>query len=292
VPQNFHCLVVNLDGSDDRWRAVSAALGRADVAFERLPAVDGRARSPEAFPDYDGVRAMRHMGRGLVGGEVGCYLSHLAAARAFLDTGAPHGLILEDDAAPSPELRRIVARTADFLDAADPAWRIVNLGNRHLKLSTPCFEIEADGATYILERAFSFPSSTVAIMWSRRGAGEFVANHDRIFAPVDFFFCHWITRAGGGYAFAPQSQPVPYDKLFQSEIDGSYDVDNVRAVGAANTEHMVSIHPYSIWFEWRRKAMETLVALHRKLTAPSLRKGGITVGKHLAGEDENGLQDK
>jgi len=87
----------------------------------------------------------------------------------FLDTSAQHGLIVEDDAAPPPDLRRIVERTTDFLDAADPAWRIVNLGNEKLKLSTPCLAIEVGGATYILERAFYFPMTTVAILWSRRG---------------------------------------------------------------------------------------------------------------------------
>jgi len=257
IPQNFACLVVNLDGSDDRWRSVSAALERSGIAFDRLPAFDGRACSPDEFPDYDGDRARRHIGRGLVGGEVGCYLSHLSAARAFLDTGAQHGLIVEDDAAPPPDLRRIVERTTDFLDAADPAWRIVNLGNEKLKLSTPCLEIEAGGATYILERALHVPLRTGASLWSRRGAGEFVAEHDRIFAPVDYFFRHWIARAGGGYAFAPPC-PVPHDTSFQSYI-----LSDGRS-NRSTLEQM--LHLRKRWRMW----MENITASHRKMTAPPL----------------------
>jgi len=279
MPQNFACLAVNLDGSDDRWRAVSAALARAGIAFDRLPAIDGRARPPDAFPDYDGARAMRHMGRGLVGGEVGCYLSHLAAARAFLDTGAPHGLVLEDDAAPVPELRQIVERTTDFLDAADPAWRIVNLGHtrqlRRLRISTPVLKIKDGGQwMYSLERAFWFPIGACGILWSRRGAGEFVAGHERIFAPVDNFLRHWITRAGGGYAFAPQTHPVQHNVSFQSCIDGTnFNVDDARDIGTANQrrERMVPRHPCYIWWKWRSRAVDSIIALHRKLTAPPLR---------------------
>jgi len=83
MPQDFTCLVINLDGSDDRLRAVSAALGWASIDFDRLPATDGRALGLDTIDGYDDDRAIRYMGRGLVGGEVGCYLSHLAAARAF-----------------------------------------------------------------------------------------------------------------------------------------------------------------------------------------------------------------
>jgi len=283
MPQNFACLVINLDGSDDRLRVVSASLGRAGIAFDRLPAVDGRTRQPDAFPDYDGDRAMRHMGCGLVGGEVGCYLSHLAAARAFLDTGLPYGLVLEDDAASVPDLRRIVVRTIDFLDAADPAWRIVNLGNEKLKLSTPCLEIEAGGATYILERAFHFPWLASAILWSRRGAGEFVVDHDRIFAPVDVFFRHWITRVGGGYAFAPQLRPVPTNP-FPSCIDGEVNFPRIRTKTHPNPVSIFrkllemyrrECRPSSRVFVWRKQfrlAMEHIIALHRKMTAPPLRR--------------------
>jgi len=270
MSQNFACLVINLDGSDDRLRAISAALGRAGVAFDRLPAVDGRARPSDAFPDYDGDRAMRPMGRGLMGGEIGCYLSHLAAARAFLDTGAPYGLVLEDDAAPVSDLCRVVARTVDFLDAADPAWRIVNLGaadpawrivnlgnKRKFKLSTPCLEIESGSVSYRLERAYYFPLTTGAILWSRPGADEFVTNHDRIFASVDYFFRHWITRAGGGYAFAPQSRPVPQNKSFQSQICSSQRNRNMLKK---------MFHFHKRWRMWK----ELIIALRHNLTAPRL----------------------
>ena len=202
--QTFACLVINLDGSADRLRSVSTALEKAGIVFRRMPAVDGRNLDLDSLPDYDANEALRYMGRRLAGGEIGCYRSHLDAARTFLATDAPYCLVLEDDAAPTPALRRIVEDATAFLDRSGPEWRIINLGNHRMKISTPCHIIEADGTTFRLDRAFYFPMTTGAIVWSRRGANEFVRGHDRIFAPVDNFLRYWITRAGGGYAFHPR----------------------------------------------------------------------------------------
>jgi len=47
-------------------------------------------------------------------GEFGCYHSHLGMWRAFLETGAPVALVLEDDYVFHP----------DFLDAIDLALQI------------------------------------------------------------------------------------------------------------------------------------------------------------------------
>ena len=84
LQQSFLCLVINLDGSNDRWQSVSAQLNCADISFERLAAADGRIEPPKNVTDYDANGAKRYMGRALVGGEIGCYHSHLAAAKRSL----------------------------------------------------------------------------------------------------------------------------------------------------------------------------------------------------------------
>src|SRR6056297_1087658 len=102
--QDFLCLLINLDGSDDRLETASRALRAADIEFTRLSAFDGRALDMSSFAAYDATAARHYMGRELVGGEIGCYMSHLAAAQAFLDTDAEACLVLEDDIAPPPDL--------------------------------------------------------------------------------------------------------------------------------------------------------------------------------------------
>lgn len=202
--QSFACFVINLDGSDDRLRSISDKLDAAGVAFARLPAVDGRGLDLSQVADYDAEAALRYMGRTLVGGEIGCYHSHLTAARAFLASGADYGLILEDDGDPDPGLKPLVEETISFLGRHDPDWRVVNLGNHRLKIATPCHRIVAARNTYTLHQAFYFPMTTGAILWARKGAEAFLQAHEKIFAPVDNYLRHWITRTGGGYAFAPR----------------------------------------------------------------------------------------
>jgi len=202
--QSLMCLVINLDGSDDRWRSVCEQLDNAGMCYTRLPAVDGRKLNLSEIEDYNAVAAKRYMGRALVGGEIGCYRSHIKAARAFIDSDATHCLVLEDDCRPDPELAHILKETTHWLDAADPQWRIVNLGNPKLKIATEIHSIATKTRSYVLCRAFYFPMTTGAILWSRAGAMDFLAQHGDIFAPVDNFLRHWITRAGGGYAFSPR----------------------------------------------------------------------------------------
>lgn len=202
--QSFACFVINLDGSDDRLRSISDKLDSAGMVFARLPAVDGRGLDLSQVADYDAEAALRYMGRTLVGGEIGCYHSHLTAAQAFLASGADYGLILEDDGDPDPGLKPLVEETISFLKSHDPDWRVVNLGNHRLKIATPCHRIVAARNTYTLHQAFYFPMTTGAILWSRKGAQAFLQAHGQIFAPVDNYLRHWITRTGGGYAFAPR----------------------------------------------------------------------------------------
>lgn len=202
--QGFTCLVINLDGSTDRWDRLSEHLNEAQVTHERISAVDGRKFDLASLDYYDTDRSVRYMGRGLVGGEIGCYLSHVEAVRTFLDLGGKHCLVLEDDSIPDRELVRIVHEVTACLGSLDPDWRIVNLGNPSLKISTPVRDIQTNKKTYTLCKAFYFPMTTGAILWSRKGAEDFLSEHGKLFAPIDNYLRHWITRAGGGYAFSPR----------------------------------------------------------------------------------------
>jgi glycosyl transferase family 25 len=90
-------LLLNLDRSPERLEAMSARLSALGLSFERMPAVDGsqlsRADVAERFPgllhDFDAS-----VGRGALG----CYMSHINAARLILERDYPAACILEDDA--------------------------------------------------------------------------------------------------------------------------------------------------------------------------------------------------
>lgn len=103
--------LINLDGAEARLEAMRAKLAALQLPARRIAAVDGRAL---AFPnpDFD-ARAYRLLhGRRTTPPEVGCYLSHVACARAFLEGDADLALILEDDVSFDPDLVAVLDRAA------------------------------------------------------------------------------------------------------------------------------------------------------------------------------------
>lgn len=195
--------VINLADNGDRLEAVGRRLHDYGIVFDRVDAVDGRGLDLSSIEDYDGKRAERYMGRSLVGGEIGCYRSHLRAAAQFLASGKPYGLVLEDDALPLCDPAALLAQVIPDLEGADPDWRLINIGPNRLKISTAVKSYTVDGRDHTLRDAHYFPMMACAIVWSRLGAQEFVDGHRTIFAPVDNYFRYWLTRTGHGYAIWP-----------------------------------------------------------------------------------------
>lgn len=207
--------LINLDGSDDRLRSATAQLAAEGLAFERVPAFDGRALTRDQFPGYDHAAAMRYMGRPMRGGEIGCYLSHLDCARRFLATGAPVALVLEDDMKLLPGFAEALAQVLTHADRVRPGWEIVNLGAPGHKIFTPVHGFAVRGRRHALTLAHYFPMTTTGLVWSRDGARAFVADHGRIFAPVDNYFRHRFTRRDTGLAVWP---PIVTTTGAESEI--------------------------------------------------------------------------
>jgi glycosyl transferase family 25 len=195
--------LINLEGSDDRLTAARAHLGAVGLTFQRVPAFDGRKLRLSEFPDYDAAAAYAYMGRPLRGGEIGCYLSHLDCARRFLATGRPIGLVMEDDIRLMPAAAKVLPQIVAWLGTQPDDWDMVNLGPSKHKMFTPVQDFDAGGQSVAMTRAHYFPMSATAILWSRRGAQSFVSGHRRIFAPLDNYYRHWMTRTDRGLAVWP-----------------------------------------------------------------------------------------
>ena len=192
--------VINLDSSPDRLDEIAANLSAIGLDFIRVPAVDGRLQAPEQDPDYDERAARAMMGRSLMGGEIGCYKSHIRALGAFLASGAEHGLVLEDDAELSEDAMMVLGNVLDWLAASGRKdWRVINLGHPVLHSAT----LLAEFGRYGLLAAHYAPMGAFALLWSRRGALEFLGRSDKISAPVDNALQNWLCRKGGGLAISP-----------------------------------------------------------------------------------------
>lgn len=166
--------LINLDKDQDRLDWVAGQLQLARIALHRVPGVLGNA-----LPDS--VLA-RHQAAGqpaLSPPEIGCIESHILAARTLLDSGLPHGLILEDDVHVAAGAASLIGKLAEHL--AD--FPIIKLE------ATPMgIDVETRGVTVGRCRLFALKSSqlgTAAYLVSRRGAEIIAARLANTPLPAD-----------------------------------------------------------------------------------------------------------
>lgn len=89
--------MISLPRASARRARMAAQAARLGLGWTLFDAVDGRAELDRLLPLVDQPAFERFTGRPVLPGEIGCYLSHLEVWRLFLATGAPVGLVLEDD---------------------------------------------------------------------------------------------------------------------------------------------------------------------------------------------------
>lgn len=101
--------VINLESSYRRKQYMTDLLSPypfLDVEF--IKAIDGRQLSEqECVSSFDNEACMKHIGRLLNRGEIGCTLSHYACYKALLEGKEKYALILEDDIAPIRDLKEM-----------------------------------------------------------------------------------------------------------------------------------------------------------------------------------------
>lgn len=186
--------VINLDRCPERMEKIGRRLAALSLAYTRIEAVDGATLLPERLAAHDEGECRRQLGRTLVAGEIGCFDSHRLAARAILESGAPVGVVLEDDA----DLPDDMAKLLDALSRIAPDdWDVVNLGRAPKRFAAPHPGLPG------LFRAYYFPVTTTAIAWSAEGAARFLAISDGFVLPVDRFLQNWCTATGRGLAMRP-----------------------------------------------------------------------------------------
>ena len=124
--------VINLDRATERWRFVEQGMAATGIPFRRVSAFEGR-RLSFPIPEFDerGYR-LRH-GRRRNDAEVGCYLSHLECLRLLLASDLDFALVVEDDAAPSPDLRQVIDEALRHREA----WDVLRLSGYHDPLPMP-----------------------------------------------------------------------------------------------------------------------------------------------------------
>ncbi len=207
---NLLTLLINLDGSRERLEASARQLDGAGIAYERLPAVDGRNLAAQDFACYREDETLAFFGRVMTGGEIGCYLSHVEAVKCFLASQTTYGLVLEDDFKFRSDSAQMLHRLLDWLDGQrDFGWHIIHLGRKaRLFAGTSIKVFHGEEQAYRLCHAHMFPTRTTALLWSRAGAEDFLAAHEHIRAPIDHTLQHRFSVCGRGLAMRPSLMTI------------------------------------------------------------------------------------
>lgn len=175
--------VINLASSETRRKAMTSSLSLAGVSFELIEAVDGRGINPTEFDSYDDRAAKLRHGRSLSGGEIGCYLSHIAALKRFVASGKPVGLILEDDIHFTADVQPKIMEILGCVDAKMASWDVINLTKADHSFARKLGHIDENEIFY----SFYFPMLSGANLWSRHGARHFLSSKfaKRVRGPYD-----------------------------------------------------------------------------------------------------------
>lgn len=122
--------LINLPRAADRRARMETQLSLLAFPYTLFPGVDGRAEEARLLANTDTRAFCRNMGRDILIGGIGCYHSHLGVWEAFLTTGKPVALVMEDD----------VVFHDDFLPAlrlalqAQDHWDFLKLNHIRAKL--------------------------------------------------------------------------------------------------------------------------------------------------------------
>ncbi|HYP86173.1 glycosyltransferase family 25 protein [Variovorax sp.] len=123
----FQTFLINLDRSPDRLQAMKERLERAQLPWLRVPGVDGKTLDMSQCAEVDERGFRQRHGKRLNPAEVGCYLSHIKALKAFLDGPWMWALVLEDDADFPEDFAVVLEQLAQCHDQ----WDIVKLSSFH-----------------------------------------------------------------------------------------------------------------------------------------------------------------
>lgn len=154
-----HAWVINLDRSPERLARIRAQLERLGLPWTRLPAVDARTLTAQQRAALDERAYERKHGKTPAPGELGCYLSHVAAMQALLASPHRFGLVLEDDVILQDSLPAVLRGLAAHPDR----WDVVKLSAVHSGTPVPYLEVA--------------PGHRLAVMLSRcTGSSAYLVN--------------------------------------------------------------------------------------------------------------------
>ena len=231
--------VISLQTAADRRLLVSKSLAGLGIDFEIVDGVDGRAFDPEAQPIYDGPRRRALYGHDMVGGEVGCLLSHRGVLRRMVERRAGPALVLEDDVMLHPGF---VAAVDALMDRRD-RWELVRFLGGEKILRQPQRRLLDLGGGLHLSRLATQPGGAAAYLVSESGAAKLLKHLDRTPFPIDALMGRpWLTGVDNMIAGPGLADQNP---AFRSDIGAARFISHRRIAANADLGRNLTV-------AWRR----------------------------------------
>ena len=242
--------VINLESAPERWLHMQQAFAGTPFEVERVEAISGKTLELPV-PEFDEVRFRAMHGRGVNIFEVACYMSHIKAIRAFLETGESHAMFCEDDLHPKPDVGILLAS----LMKTSFAWNVARLSG--LSEGTPC-KVATLAGGYALNVQMGRLKGCGAYILDRKAAEAFVSGLVPMWLPWD----HAADREWPLGLKAVSVSPFPIsqtEEKFVSAIQGN------SQPRLSSSFRWRSTYPYQIRNEFSRWLHRGSHALNLKL---------------------------
>jgi len=206
---SLHAYVINLDRAPERWNHIEQSFTKTKIVLHRVPAIDGKNLSLPSEV-FDATRFRLFHGRILNIYELACYLSHIKALEAFLDSGKEHALICEDDIFLQEGLDMVISRALQY----SSSWNILRLTGLRAGKALSLKKLTAD---YSLCLQFGRLKGAGGYLIDRKAAALFVQKLLPMWLPWD----HAMDREWFFGLRALSVAPFPIsqtDEKFQSAI--------------------------------------------------------------------------
>ena len=182
--------VISLKSATTRRRTVAKRLTAAGIDFEIFDAVDGRGFDVEAQPVYDGPRRRALYGHDMLGGEIGCLLSHKAILQKVVDERKGPALVFEDDI----QLHPYFGQAVDGLMAHQERWELVRFFGDAKTLRQRQRPLLDLGQGFWLTRLMTVPGGAAAYLISESGAAKLLKHLHKTPFPIDTLMGRpWLT---------------------------------------------------------------------------------------------------
>lgn len=182
-------LVINLEGSEDRWSHASGQMESLGVAYERVEAVNGNALSDDEFEQLVDRPSDRFWRFNLQRPELGCYLSHVKAWTRIAESYDMGACVAEDDFVAGPGLKEVLEKLA-CMDFGPKPVIVKFYANR---VSKRLGSVPLDGE-HRLVAASDIDWGTVFYYMNRPAAAAMLGSRSRYLRPVDEDIrCDWET---------------------------------------------------------------------------------------------------